>query len=162
MSCHESLMARRRKRSRGTTSAAKTPSASQSPMFLDKSLPPPPPGVMPPPPPPPPPPVSTTSDRDRGTSPSEIYTETPTELSPRPPLQDVRRDSSRSLKRDRSGLTPDIKQKGTLGSFKLPHLPPEFPPPPGGPGVEYTISIPIPCRAHAFVVVSCKGRRREQ
>ncbi|KAI9883093.1 MAG: suppressor of tub2 mutation [Watsoniomyces obsoletus] len=101
MSCHESLMARRRKKSRAAAAASKASSSAQSPMLLDKSLPSLPPNAVP----------ATAASSERGDSLSETYTETPTELSPRPRPSNPRQDSDRSVKRERSPLTPEDARK---------------------------------------------------
>src|ERR1700712_4343849 len=72
MSCHESLMARRRKKSRAAASA-KLKKDDQSPMLVEKSLPALPPSAVP----------QSAFAPDRGT-PDSAATDTPTELSPRP------------------------------------------------------------------------------
>lgn len=101
MSCHESLMARRRKKSRAAAAQAKAASNAQSPMFLDKSLPSLPPSAIPP--------SALPSGRD--TPGSDPYADTPTELSPMPRAP-ASRQGSKSSKRDRSPLSPDESKKG--------------------------------------------------
>ncbi|KAI9846570.1 MAG: Rho-type gtpase-activating protein [Sclerophora amabilis] len=113
MSCHESLMARRRKKSRAAAAQQKLGSNGQSPMLLDKSLPSLPPSAVPP----------IVSSPDRETPTSDTYTDTPTELSPRPRPphsrqtsprprpSNSRHGSSQSRKRERSPLAfEDAKQ----------------------------------------------------
>jgi hypothetical protein len=95
MSCHESLMARRRKKSRAAANAKKK--EDQSPMLVDKSLPALPPNAIP----------QSAFSPDRETPPL-TDNDTPTELSPRPPRPTYQNDSSsRSSSRqprDRSPL----------------------------------------------------------
>ncbi|KAI9762064.1 MAG: hypothetical protein M4579_000700 [Chaenotheca gracillima] len=106
MSCHESLMARRRKKSRAAAAAAaaqqKLAANSQSPMLLDKSLPSLPPSVGGP---------SVSPERETTPS-SDAYTDTPTELSPRPRPPNSRQASSQSGNRDRSPLALEDSKQG--------------------------------------------------
>lgn len=83
MSCHESLMARRRKKSRAAANA-KLKKDDQSPMLVDKSLPALPPSAAM---------LSALSQDDRSPS---LDTDTPTELSPRPRHVHQNESSSRS------------------------------------------------------------------
>jgi len=83
MSCHESLMARRRKKSRAAANA-KLKKDEQSPMLVDKSLPALPPSAVG---------QRTFSQDDRSPS---LDTDTPTELSPRPRQAHQNDSSSRS------------------------------------------------------------------
>ena len=99
MTCHETLMARRRKKSRAALSA-KANAASQSPMLLDKSLPSLPPSAVP----------ENILSPDDETPLSDALTETPTELSPRPKNADARKDSSKVRKHERSPLHPDERK----------------------------------------------------
>ena len=82
MSCHESLMARRRKKSRAAANA-KLKKDDQSPMLVDKSLPALPPNAIP----------QSAFSPDRET-PDSLDTDTPTELSPRPRQGYTQNDSS--------------------------------------------------------------------
>jgi hypothetical protein len=82
MSCHESLMARRRKKSRAAANA-KLKKEEQSPMLVDKSLPALPPNAI----------LQSAFSPDRET-PDSIDTDTPTELSPRPRQGYAQNDSS--------------------------------------------------------------------
>lgn len=82
MSCHESLMARRRKKSRAAANA-KLKKDDQSPMLVDKSLPALPPSA-----------VSTTVFSPGLDTPGSFDTDTPTELSPRPRQAYSQNDSS--------------------------------------------------------------------
>ncbi|KAL1874924.1 hypothetical protein VTK73DRAFT_10404 [Phialemonium thermophilum] len=86
MSCHESLMARRRKKSKAAAQA-KAREKDGSPMIKDKSLPALPPNAIPP----------NAFSNDRVTPESD----TPTELSPRPPLSRLRNGSP-----SRNGVRP--------------------------------------------------------
>jgi hypothetical protein len=81
MSCHESLMARRRKKSRAAANAKKK--EDQSPMLVDKSLPALPPSAI----------LQSAFSPDRET-PDPLDTDTPTELSPRPRQGYTQNDSS--------------------------------------------------------------------
>ncbi|KAG9249294.1 hypothetical protein BJ878DRAFT_1691 [Calycina marina] len=82
MSCHESLMARRRKKSRAAANA-KLKKDDQSPMLVDKSLPALPPSAV----------MQSALLHERSPS---LDTETPTELSPRPCHTNHNGSSSRS------------------------------------------------------------------
>ncbi|XXG98094.1 hypothetical protein Hte_004413 [Hypoxylon texense] len=84
MNCHESLMARRRKKSKAAAQA-KAREKDSSPMIVDKSLPALPPNAIPP--------NAFSNDR------VEPESDTPTELSPRPRPSYPRNDSSRSSSR---------------------------------------------------------------
>ncbi|KAI1383142.1 RhoGAP-domain-containing protein [Hypoxylon trugodes] len=93
MNCHESLMARRRKKSKAAAQA-KAREKDASPMIMEKSLPALPPNAIPP--------NAFSNDR------VDPESDTPTELSPRPRPAYPRNDSSRSSSRpdrspDRSG-----------------------------------------------------------
>ncbi|KAF4634944.1 hypothetical protein G7Y89_g3156 [Cudoniella acicularis] len=100
MSCHESLMARRRKKSRAAANA-KLKKDDQSPMLVDKSLPALPPNAIL---------QSAFSDRD---TPESVDTDTPTELSPRP-RQNYQNDSSSrsSSRRPRERSTERTSSEG--------------------------------------------------
>jgi hypothetical protein len=87
MSCHESLMARRRKKSRAAANA-KLKKEDQSPMLVDKSLPALPPNAI----------LQSAFIPDRE-SPGSLDNDTPTELSPRPRQQYQNDSSSRSSSR---------------------------------------------------------------
>jgi hypothetical protein len=87
MSCHESLMARRRKKSRAAANA-KLKKEDQSPMLVDKSLPALPPNAI----------LQSAFLPDRE-SPGSLDNDTPTELSPRPRQQYQGDSSSRSSSR---------------------------------------------------------------
>jgi Rho-type GTPase-activating protein 1/2 len=87
MSCHESLMARRRKKSRAAANA-KLKMDDQSPMLVDKSLPALPPNAIP----------QGAFSPDRET-PGSVDNDTPTELSPRPRPSYHHDSSSRSSSR---------------------------------------------------------------
>lgn len=96
MSCHESLMARRRKKSRAAANAKKK--EDQSPMLVDKSLPALPPNAIP----------QSAFSPDRET-PDSIDTDTPTELSPRPRQGYSQNDSSsRSSSRRPRERSPEV------------------------------------------------------
>lgn len=84
MSCHESLMARRRKKSKAAAQA-KAREKDSSPMLVDKSLPALPPNAIPP--------------NAFATEQPTPDSDTPTELSPRPRPAYPRNDSSRSSSR---------------------------------------------------------------
>ncbi|KAI1136969.1 RhoGAP-domain-containing protein [Hypoxylon sp. FL0543] len=84
MNCHESLMARRRKKSKAAAQA-KAREKDASPMIVDKSLPALPPNAIPP--------NAFSNDR------VDPESDTPTELSPRPRPAYPRNDSSRSSSR---------------------------------------------------------------
>ncbi|KAI0893861.1 RhoGAP-domain-containing protein [Annulohypoxylon nitens] len=84
MNCHESLMARRRKKSKAAAQA-KAREKDSSPMIVEKSLPALPPNAIPP--------NAFSNDR------VEPDSDTPTELSPRPRPSYPRNDSSRSSSR---------------------------------------------------------------
>ena len=94
MSCHESLMARRRKKSRAAANA-KLKKDDQSPMLVDKSLPALPPNAV----------VQSAFSPDRET-PGSVDTDTPTELSPRP-RQGYQDSSSRSSSRRPRERSPE-------------------------------------------------------
>lgn len=106
MSCHESLMARRRKKSKAAAQA-KAREKDTSPMITDKSLPALPPNAIPP--------------NAFGMENETPESDTPTELSPRPRAAYSRNDSDprSSFLRERS---PDrgIEQQGNEGSLDLP------------------------------------------
>jgi hypothetical protein len=87
MNCHESLMARRRKKSRAAANA-KLKKDDQSPMLVDKSLPALPPNAIP----------QSAFSPDRET-PGSVDNDTPTELSPRPRQTYQNDSSSRSSSR---------------------------------------------------------------
>ncbi|TVY44573.1 Rho-type GTPase-activating protein [Lachnellula subtilissima] len=87
MSCHESLMARRRKKSRAAANA-KLKKDDQSPMLVDKSLPALPPNAV----------SQSAFSPDRDT-PGSVDNDTPTELSPRPRTTYQHDSSSRSSSR---------------------------------------------------------------
>ncbi|KAG4432532.1 hypothetical protein IFR05_011990 [Cadophora sp. M221] len=100
MSCHESLMARRRKKSRA---AAKLKKDDQSPMLVDKSLPALPPNAI----------LQSAFSPDRET-PDSIDTDTPTELSPRPRQGYTQNDSSsRSSSRRPREQSPERNSSDT-------------------------------------------------
>jgi hypothetical protein len=94
MSCHESLMARRRKKSRAAANA-KLKKDDQSPMLVDKSLPALPPNAV----------LPNAFSPDRET-PGSVDTDTPTELSPRP-RQGYQDSSSRSSSRRPRERSPE-------------------------------------------------------
>lgn len=98
MSCHESLMARRRKKSRAAANA-KLKKEEQSPMFVDKSLPALPPNAV----------LQSAFPLDRET-PDSIDTDTPTELSPRPRKGYTQHDSS---SRSSSRIPPERSPERT-------------------------------------------------
>lgn len=87
MSCHESLMARRRKKSRAAANA-KLKKDDQSPMLVDKSLPALPPNAI----------LQSAFSPDQET-PDSLETDVPTELSPRPRQGYAPDSSSRSSSR---------------------------------------------------------------
>jgi len=100
MSCHESLMARRRKKSRA---AAKLKKDDQSPMLVDKSLPALPPNAI----------LQSAFSPDRET-PDSLDTDTPTELSPRPRQGYAQNDSSsRSSSRRPREQSPERNSSDT-------------------------------------------------
>ncbi|CZT00755.1 related to RGA1-RHO-type GTPase-activating protein for Cdc42p [Rhynchosporium graminicola] len=102
MSCHESLMARRRKKSRA---AAKQKREDQSPMLVDKSLPALPPNAIP---------QSAFSPDREATDP--LDTDIPTELSPRPRQGYTQNDSSsRSSSRRPREQSPERYSSDTPG-----------------------------------------------
>ncbi|KAI9807448.1 MAG: Rho-type gtpase-activating protein [Piccolia ochrophora] len=104
MGCHESLMARRRKKSRAASSHQKGGSNAQSPMHVNKSLPSLPPSVAT---------SQSTLVHDQGT-PSETYDDTPTEFSPvaRPPTS--RKESLKSAVTQERSHSVDESKKGAL------------------------------------------------
>lgn len=111
MECHESLMARRRKKSAKNSSRHKQ--SSNNSMSLGKSLPSLPPGAV----------HQSALSAEGETPPSEAYSETPTELvvptpppPPPPPPQkhSSRTDSSRTRQRERS---PEQERKGSSSFF---------------------------------------------
>jgi hypothetical protein len=111
MSCHESLMARRRKKSRAAAQS-KLKEKEQASMLVDKSLPALPPSALPP--------GAFTTIAE---TPSSLDTDTPTELSPRPrntypELQDSssRSSSRRARSPERSALDTSSKDELTLPS----------------------------------------------
>lgn len=101
MSCHESLMARRRKKSKAAAQA-KAREKEGSPMITDKSLPALPPNAVPP----------NAFSNDRVTPDSD----TPTELSPRPrptyPTNDSSRSSSRPARSPERSVESAMKDSG--------------------------------------------------
>ncbi|KAJ9619227.1 Rho-type gtpase-activating protein [Taxawa tesnikishii (nom. ined.)] len=99
MNCHESLMARRRKKTRPKPGAAGNGTA---PVILDKSLPALPPNAVP----------GSALTADADTPGSDSYIETPPERSPRP-RQVKRKEVAIDIKRDVSPLSDDEK-KGRL------------------------------------------------
>ncbi|KAI0426687.1 rho GTPase activator Rga [Xylaria sp. FL1042] len=94
MSCHESLMARRRKKSKAAQ--AKAREKDSSPMVVEKSLPALPPNAIPP----------NAFSNDRVDPESDTPTELPTELSPRPRPSYPRTDSD-SLSNSRTARSPE-------------------------------------------------------
>ncbi|TGJ82610.1 hypothetical protein E0Z10_g6152 [Xylaria hypoxylon] len=94
MSCHESLMARRRKKSKAAQ--AKAREKDGSPMVMEKSLPALPPNAIPP----------NAFSNDRVDPESDTPTELPTELSPRPRPSYPRNDSD-SLSSSRPARSPE-------------------------------------------------------
>ncbi|KAI1294280.1 rho GTPase activator Rga [Xylaria venustula] len=94
MSCHESLMARRRKKSKAAQ--AKAREKESSPMVVEKSLPALPPNAIPP----------NAFSNDRVDPESDTPTELPTELSPRPRPSYPRTDSD-SLSSSRPARSPE-------------------------------------------------------
>ncbi|KAI1421021.1 rho GTPase activator Rga [Xylaria sp. FL1777] len=94
MSCHESLMARRRKKSKAAQ--AKAREKDSSPMVVEKSLPALPPNAIPP----------NAFSNDRVDPESDTPTELPTELSPRPRPSYPRTDSD-SLSNPRPAPSPE-------------------------------------------------------
>jgi hypothetical protein len=105
MSCHESLMARRRKKS-------KKPSATSNGAapILDKSLPALPPNAVP----------QSAFTPDMDTPPSEVYSEPPTtDVSPRPRGSKSRKDASpANFQRDASPASVDESRKGMSSPSK--------------------------------------------
>ncbi|KAI9684388.1 MAG: Rho-type gtpase-activating protein [Trizodia sp. TS-e1964] len=110
MNCHETLMARRRKKSRMAAQQQRTGSNTQSPAIFDKSLPALPPNAAP---------LNglplghSQFSPDHETS-SETYSDTPTELSPRPVNPESRKPSSRSVRRDASPAASESSRKDNL------------------------------------------------
>ncbi|KAI1747542.1 rho GTPase activator Rga [Xylaria castorea] len=94
MSCHESLMARRRKKSKAAQ--AKAREKDGSPMVVEKSLPALPPNAIPP----------NAFSNDRVDPESDMPTELPTELSPRPRPSYPRNDTD-SLSSSRTARSPE-------------------------------------------------------
>ncbi|KAK4179237.1 putative Rho-type GTPase-activating protein [Triangularia setosa] len=105
MNCHESLMARRRKKSKAAAQA-KQREKDASPMITDKSLPALPPNAVPP--------IAFSGDRATPDS------DTPTELSPRPrnAYGGINESSSRSVSRN------ELSPESTQDSSKEPSLAP--------------------------------------
>ncbi|KAH8592960.1 hypothetical protein B0O99DRAFT_516827 [Bisporella sp. PMI_857] len=103
MSCHESLMARRRKKSRAAANA-KLKKDDQSPMLVDKSLPALPPNAV----------LQSAFSPDH---PPSVDTDTPTELSPRPRQTQTNDSSSRSSSR-RPRESPERDPSLTEGQSK--------------------------------------------
>jgi hypothetical protein len=107
MSCHESLMARRRKKSRAAANA-KLKKEEQSPMLVDKSLPALPPNAI----------LQSAFSPDRETPPS-VDIETPTELSPRTRQIYQNDSSSRSSSRKPRERSPERRSPETTGKDGL-------------------------------------------
>ncbi|KAI2617006.1 RhoGAP-domain-containing protein [Hypomontagnella submonticulosa] len=105
MNCHESLMARRRKKSKAAAQA-KAREKDQSPMIVDKSLPALPPNAIPP--------NAFSNDR------VEPDSDTPTELSPRPRPAYPRNDSSRSSSRPARSPERSVDHSGRDNGLPLP------------------------------------------
>ncbi|GAB7356802.1 hypothetical protein MBLNU459_g7687t1 [Dothideomycetes sp. NU459] len=103
MTCHESLMARRRKKSKASKLAA---ASASNPIVLDKSLPALPPNAVP-----------QNALRSVETPPSDTYTDTPTERSPRR-LKAVR--DGTNGQRDVSPLSEDSKTPNYSDTLTLP------------------------------------------
>ncbi|KAF2089572.1 RhoGAP-domain-containing protein [Saccharata proteae CBS 121410] len=91
MSCHESLMARRRKKSKANRQQPPSNTNGSAPIVLDKSLPALPPSALPQ--------SAFTPDLE---TPPESYTETPPDVSPRLQAKSRRRDRSADLRREAS------------------------------------------------------------
>ncbi|RYP54858.1 hypothetical protein DL768_000422 [Monosporascus sp. mg162] len=104
MSCHESLMARRRKKSKAAAQA-KAREKENSPMMVDKSLPALPPNAIPP--------NAFSNDR------VDPESDTPTELSPRPRPQYTRKDSS-SRSSSRAPRSPERHSDAAARETNLP------------------------------------------
>ncbi|KAF9870056.1 hypothetical protein CkaCkLH20_12415 [Colletotrichum karsti] len=104
MSCHESLMARRRKKSKAAAQA-KSREKDGSPMITDKSLPALPPNAIPP-----------NAFSDTRVDPDS---DTPTELSPRPRPAYSRNDSS-SKNSTRPSRSPERPSEATKDGLSLP------------------------------------------
>ncbi|KAI1376952.1 RhoGAP-domain-containing protein [Hypoxylon crocopeplum] len=105
MNCHESLMARRRKKSKAAAQA-KAREKDGSPMIVDKSLPALPPNAIPP---------NAFSD-DR----VDPESDTPTELSPRPRPAYPRNDSSRSSSKPARSPERSVDHGERDGALPLP------------------------------------------
>ncbi|KAI0193437.1 rho GTPase activator Rga [Astrocystis sublimbata] len=105
MSCHESLMARRRKKSKAAH--AKSREKDGSPMVVEKSLPALPPNAIPP----------NAFSNDRVDPDSDGPVELPTELSPRPRPSYPRNDTD-SLRSSRTARSPE--RASELGGMPLP------------------------------------------
>ncbi|KAI2611953.1 RhoGAP-domain-containing protein [Hypoxylon sp. NC1633] len=105
MNCHESLMARRRKKSKAAAQA-KAREKENSPMIVDKSLPALPPNAIPP-----------NAFSDERVDPDS---DTPTELSPRPRPAYPRNDSSRSNSRPARSPERSVDRAGRDGGLPLP------------------------------------------
>ncbi|KAI1651442.1 RhoGAP-domain-containing protein [Daldinia loculata] len=105
MNCHESLMARRRKKSKAAAQA-KAREKDASPMIVDKSLPALPPNAIPP--------NAFSNDR------VDPDSDTPTELSPRPRPGYPRNDSSRSNSRPSRSPERSVDHGGRDEGLSLP------------------------------------------
>lgn len=105
MSCHESLMARRRKKSRA---AAQSKAKEKDPALVDKSLPALPPNAIPP-----------GAFSPNPETPGSVDTDTPTELSPRPRNTYTRNDSS-SRSSSRRAQSPDRAASDSKEGLILP------------------------------------------
>lgn len=107
MSCHETLMARRRKRSKQTRM-----NSSNSNVILDKSLPALPPSAVPK--------NAFAPTPETETPPSEFYSDTPREMSPRPQGGSRRKDGSMDAPNNRS-ISPagtEEMRNGTLWNLQ--------------------------------------------
>lgn len=100
MSCHESLMARRRKKAKGGSRQAQSSSNGPTPS-VEKALPSLPPGAVP----------SSAFSPEIETPPSDIYSETPSTRSPRQPQTKSRKETSSSnLRRDVSPMSDEARR----------------------------------------------------
>jgi len=110
MSCHESLMARRRKKSKGAPRQAQG-GANAGATVAEKALPSLPPGAIPP----------GAFSPEVETPPSE-YSETPGARSPKQPLKSRKDASSSNLKRDVSPMSDDARKGGFTCAQWLKHV----------------------------------------
>ncbi|KAK5112269.1 hypothetical protein LTR62_004430 [Meristemomyces frigidus] len=109
MSCHESLMARRRKKAKG---APRQPSSNSTrPGAAEKALPSLPPGAAP----------TSAFSPDIESPPSDHYSEEPNGRSPRQPQQQLRAATNNTVERDVSPLSDEARRGGHIHSLWLRH-----------------------------------------